>query len=379
MSGAHFSAFDATAYLRPGFIGSLVDADHLNQIDTIINADPQATKTYTVVVTADANSQVHTYTVDNVAVRYTSDASGTKAEIIAGLLAAHNANGYARGRFTIASDGVDTLTLTGISPAVDSVVADSDSNLVTTLTRAAAAANTVAFGVACIRNGSSNDHYGDTGSVAYAAKFTAMVQTLTIAYTSGAVYRVDIEWRGRTYSASTIGATDLAATNAALLANINTAMAVAGTYNVTATSGASTTITLTSDIPGEGFGCSVSCTTAASLTLARTTVPVLSDINQCFAGISIASNDTEITTVAGDSAVYAANSGVSVLRKGRIRVYSSESPTPADSVFVKTTAGTDAGKFTKTQGSDTIFLPFARWALPAADDTSNSLAIVELF
>jgi len=221
MSGVHFSAFDASAYMPPGFIGSLVDADHLNQIDTVINADPQATKTYTVVVTADANSQVHTYTVDNVAVSYTSDASGTKAEIIAGLLAAHNAKGYARGRFTIASDGVDTLTLTGISPAVDSVVADSDSNLVTTLTRAAAAASTVAFGVACIRNGSSNDHYGDTGSVAYAAKFTAMVQTLTIAYTSGAVYRVDIEWRGRTYSASTIGATDLAATNAALFGQGN--------------------------------------------------------------------------------------------------------------------------------------------------------------
>lgn len=373
-----FRAADVQNLMIPGVIGLLVDADSA-ECETIINSDPQALKTYTVVVGTQANSRAYSYTVDGTTVSYTSDASGTKAEICNGLAAAHLVAPGARGQYTATSDGVDTVTLVAVHTDVDTTVATSDAYLTVTNTVAAADAATVPFGRACIKLGSSNGYGTDTGSTAYAAKFTAMVQTLTIAYTSGAVYQVDILWRGQWYSASTIGATDLAATNAALLANINTVMAVAGTYNVTATSGASTTITLTSDIAGEGFSVKASCTTAASLTLALTTVPVLSDITKCFAGVSVATLDNEVTTVEGSEAKYAANAGVQVMRKGRIMVASTESPTPLDKVYIITTAGSTQGTFTKTQGASTIHLPNARWVINPTAATANSIAILEIF
>lgn len=375
-----FRSSDVSDLMIPGVIGMLVDADSAD-VETIINSDPQALKTYTVVVGTQANSRAYSYSVDGTTVSYTSDASGTKAEICNGLAAAHLVAPGARGQYTATSDGVDTVTLAAVHVDVDTTVSTSDAYLTVTNTVAAAEAATVPFGRACIKLGSSNGYGTDTGCAAYAAKFTAMVQTLTIAYTSGAVYQVDIYWRGRWYSASTIGATDLAATNAALLANINTVMATAdgGAYNVTATSGASTTITLTSDIAGEGFAVKASCTTAASLTLALTTVPVLSDITKCFAGVSVMSLDNEVTTVEGTEAKYAANAGVQVMWKGRIMVASTESPTPADKVYFITTAGSTQGTFTKTAGAATVYLPNARWVVNPTAATANSLAILEIF
>ncbi len=374
------SALGVGARMPLGVIGALVDVNYLDALDTLINSDPQAVQVYTVVVDAATDSTAYSFSVDGNTISFTSGVGTTKALIAAGLLADFNATAAARGRYSGATDGVDTLTFTAVNADIDLVISDSDARLTTTETVAPAAANTIGFGLGILNLQSSDGEGADTCALVYAAKLTAQVDTLTVDYAVGESYTVTIAIDGETYQIGPVAATvDDATTSAAIATAIN-AMMPANT--VIATNPAATSVVLTAEVAGKAFKTTpglVSGTTAR-LSLAHTTSGPLTDINLCFAGISVYSTDTEALVVEGDVAAYAANSGVKVMRKGRIYVSNSEDPTTSDKVYVQTsTSGGLQGTFTKTASSTTLLLTNARWRTVPSRAGTVDLAVIELF
>lgn len=371
------SALQVSRRLLAGVIGQPVDADYLNACDTYINADPQAVQVYTVVLTAETNNATYTFTCDGQTISYTADGSATYAEVGAGLLAAFNANAHARGLF-VATFATDTLTLTAVNTAIDVVVSDSDSKITTTEVTAPAGATAVRFGVGIVNLGTTNDEGTPLGAEVYAAKLTAQVDTLTVVYAANERYYVEIDIPGQTPVSVDVAAdTDTAGTTTAIVTAINLRMP---SNTVLAASSVSGTITLTSEIPGQGFvtGVGTVSGTASRLSVSSN-APMLSSLPRWFAGISTMTLDTSIATIAGTEAKYDANSGVIVLRKGRIYVENSQTPGVNDKVYVETVAGTTQGKFFNSSSATRIFVPNARWHAVPSRTSSENLAIVELF
>jgi len=372
------SALQVSKRLLAGVTGQPVDADYLNAMDTYINADPQAVQVYTVVIDTVTNSATYTFTCDGRTITYTADGSTSNAEIGAGLLAAFNADAHARGLF-VATFDTATLTLTAVNTAIDVVVSDSDAKLTTTEVTAPAGATAVRFGVGIVNLGTTNDEGTPLGAEVYAAKLTAQVDTLTVVYAASELYLVTIAIAGQAPLQVAVSAdTDTATTTTAIVTAINNIMPA---NTVLAASSVSGTITLTAEIPGQGFVTSVGTKTgtASRLSVAGTTRTMLTDLPRWFAGISTMTLDTSIATIAGDEAKYDANSGVIVLRKGRIYVENSQTPSVNDKVYIETVAGTTQGKFFNSSSATRIYVPNARWHAVPSRTSSENLAIVELF
>jgi hypothetical protein len=371
-----FRARDVSARLPIGVIGQLVDADYLNQIESYVNSDPQAVQTYTVTVDAVTNGAVYTFSVDSSTITYTADSSATNTEIVAGLLAAVNEDPYARGMFVPTATSATVLTLTAIDPDIDAVVSDSDAKLTTAETVAPASAAVVHFGRALVDLQTDNDEGSSLVAEVYAAKMTAQVDTATITYAAGEVYSIGIAIPGQTPLQVNVAANTDSNTTAT---DIRTAINAIMPASTVIAAGSTNVVTLTSEIAGQPFVTSVGLKsgTIARLALVNTTSGPLTDINQCFAGISIMMLDNEIPTIGGTEASYAANSGVSALRKGRIYVENDENPTTSDKVYIKTVAGSTQATFTKTSSSTTLLLSGATWGrIPSRADSTGIAMIV---
>tara|TARA_R110000868_G_scaffold362511_2_gene624660 strand:- start:2144 stop:3283 length:1140 start_codon:yes stop_codon:yes gene_type:complete len=377
MSNIHIQGRDIQSRILVGVVGQLVDADPLNDLVTIINSDPQALQTYTVTVTTVTNSATYTFTADGTDISYTADSSATDAEIVAGLKAAFDAEPTVRGMFTSAATSATVLTLTAIGPEIDIVMSDADSKLTTTETVAPANAAVVNFGRAIINLQTSNDEGTDCGGEVYAAKLTAQVDTATITYAAGEAYYFTIDIPGQTPLMVGIAAnTDSNTTATDIRAAINAIMPA----NTVVAAGSTNVVSLTSEIAGQPFTTTVGLKTGtiSRLALVHTTSGPLTDINQCLAGISVMTLDNEIPTIGGDSASYPANSGVVVLNKGRIYVNNSEAPTTSDKVYVKLTAGSTQGEFTKTPASTNVLWGRASWGTIPSRTSGDDLAVIKL-
>lgn len=359
----------------PGYvIGGAVDASYLDSVGTLVNADPQAKQVYTIVIDTVTNSATYTFYVNGIAVSYTADSSTSAAEIGAGLIAAAEADPNVYGLFSFSFDTA-TITATAQSFGTDILIYDTDAKLTTTETVAPADAAEVPFGrgVLNLQTFGSNTET-PYGSLVYAAKLQAMVQTLTVAYTSGKAYEVIIGVDGQEYIIYVVAATDLATLTTALVTDINGYMPA---NTVLASSGAAGTVTLTAEVPGKAFTVAMGAqTTAANMSIAQTTVGPLTDINRCFAGVAL-SNYTQPGTVVGQSqSSYVANQAMGVINRGRVAVYSEQTVTTADKVYVETAAGADSGKFFNTSSATRLILSGAKWQPRVAFDSSNINVIV---
>jgi len=365
-----------------GVYGQVVDAASWPsaQIADFVNSDPQAVQTYTVVIDTVTNSATYTFTVDGETITYTADSSTSAAEIGAGLLDAVNANGHVRGMFVPTFD-TSTLTLTAINPSIDVLASDSDAKLTTTETVAPAAASTVGFGLGIVDLGTTNDEGTPLGTVVYASKLAAQVSTITLTQVSSESYGVSITINGQIRSTYVATAGSLALTTTALVTAINNMMDAftAGTTVVAASSVAGT-ITLTAEVKGTPFTAGVSSISGlpGTISIANTTITPLTDINRWWGGVSVKTDDTEITTVGGESAAYAPNSGFMALKKGRIFVQSDETPTASNSVYVETLAGDTKGRFYTTASTTRILVPGARWFPMPSRSSGQGLAMLDL-
>lgn len=360
----------------PGYvIGGAVDASYLDSVGTLVNADPQAKQVYTIVIDTVTNSATYTFYVNGIAVTYTADSSATAAEIGAGLIADAESDPNVYGLFSFTFD-TSTITATAQSFGTNILVYDTDAKLTTTETVAPADAAEVPFGrgVLNLQTFGTNTET-PYGSAVYAAKLTAQVDTFTVDYAASQLYLFTIKVDGQQFDFDVLADTDDATTSAAIAAAINGRMAA---NTVIATNPSATSVVLTAEVAGKAFVTSVGTrsATAANLTLVNTTSGPLTDINQCFAGVAL-SNYTQPGTVVGTpQSSYVANQAMGVINRGRVAVYSEQTVTTSDKVYIETTAGADAGKFYNTSSATRLILSGAKWQPRVAYDSTNINVLV---
>jgi len=350
-----------------GVNGEPTKAYDEDNFSTLINKNPQAKQTHTVTVTADANTQAHVVTINGTAISFTSDASGIKAEIAAGLAAAINASPYVRGVVSAVTDGIDTVTVTSTYPGLAFTLTESDANLTNSAGTTNASASAVPFGVGVIGLGGYSADGEEYGAVPLAANLTAQVDTLTVVYEAGTTYEIGIEIEGERFSVGVVATVDTASTCTAIAAAINARMesALAGAGNSVIASGASgTTVTLTAEVKGKAFVTSIGTTTgtASKLSLANTVATDTTDIMRCLAGVTTATYDEEVTTVEGTAVSYPANAGMKVLKRGSIWVTTAETPAVGSAVFIETTTGDTCGRLYAATSATRIKLPLDRFS-----------------
>jgi len=131
------------ANARAGMLGA---AGHI--ADSFSNATRQRNL---VVVTTAADSEVFTITINGAAITYTSDASGTKAEISAGLVAAINA--HAQAAYVTAIDLVESLEIeSDIIGTAYTITVTNPATGVLTLSTLTTNTTTIGFGLWVVRD-----------------------------------------------------------------------------------------------------------------------------------------------------------------------------------------------------------------------------------
>lgn len=358
---------DVRRRLRPGLAGMIAMLGAVSF--SVANVGAQAAQVGTILVDTAANDTAYTVSLNGVSISITSDASATKPEIAAALAAAINASPYVRGVVSATSDGVDTVTVTGLWPGVSFTLTDADGNLTTTAAAtAAAAAESVPFGRLVVADGFDADEGNDrTGGLARASRFTAQVASGVVTYAASFLYHVTVTYEGIVYAVDVPANTD-AGTTAGL---IRTALTTALAALPLTVGGATDTFTITADTAGDEFLVGVNGNVALTDTRDADT-----SINLAAIGVAAHRYDEEIAAVAGTSAEYPANVTMQAVRRGAVWVDSTESPTAADPVYVDLSAGATAGRFYTAAGTDRVKLAHARWIRDAnAPDDLALLAV----
>lgn len=369
---------------RPGVAGMLVDLDRNNQeIDLLINSDPQGDELYTLVVDTATDAEV--YGVDltdplTVDVNYTATAAD-KAVIALGMANAWNAAPQARAMAIALSDGVDTVTYTGTYPGVAFVMAEADNAGKMTLTNTtnAAEAATVPFGRAMVATSFQAGEPDQLGVLAKSSALAARVSTLTITYAAGERYAVGVTVNGQRYSVNVLADTDDDTTAAAINTAIN-AMLPADTVISTV---ATNVVTLTAELAGQYFDVDLGLVsgTTARMVLADTTNTPSCDFNQVFAGVSLWTYDEQQLAIASESAEYAKNAGVEVLRRGAVWVANTETLVAQSKVYVELDGtGSNAGKLYSTNSATRVLVDpaVARWQRSDGASSDADVAVLRL-
>jgi hypothetical protein len=180
---------------------------------------------------------------------------------------------------------------------------------------------------------------------------------------------------GVSYSGQIAADTDSTTTAAALVAAVNAQMPA----NTVLASNALGVVTLTAEVPGLAFSISAGTKsgTAARAVQADVTVGPLSDINRCFAGAAISTYNQPGVTVGVANNSYIANSAMGVLSRGQVVVYSEQTVTTSDKVYIETSAGANQGLFYNTSTATRLQLTGATW-IPRPSYDSSTLNIVSL-
>lgn len=379
-SGISQRANDVRARRPQAKIGALAASQMSDIVRTLVNENPQAVQISEIAVNDHTDSHEYVVVIDGVEVSYTSDASATVAEIANGLAAAVEVEPRVRGQVTAESDGVDTVTLTGLTYGMsfDVSTEDATGDLAITTPTSASEAEAVAFGLGVISTGMVTDEAYQTGILVSSSQLTAQVDTLTIVYAAAEVYYVTITVDGQTYQFGVVADTDTATTCTAIAAAINAQMP-ANTVIASGVSG--TTVTLTAEVAGKAFVTSVGTKsgTASRNSLAHTTAGLTTDVARAFAGVSLYTTDESNVTVAGDDVVYPANAGMMVVARGDVWVECSESPNYGDPVYIGT-GTSEKGMFFASSSSTRILLPKDKvfWLRAARADANDNIAVLRL-
>jgi hypothetical protein len=379
MNGIHQGVSDVRSRPQQGKVGDLVYANHHVKTRTLINKAPQAEQVGSIVIDTATNDFLYQVTINDVLVEYQADAGTSKIEIANGLADAINAEPLVRGQIEAESDGVDTITLTGLWPGVEFSAEETSAPTKMTVSEADTAADSadpVPFGRLVLSTG-YDDEGTEQGRLAVAAALAAQVATLTVDYVATELYGVEVEIDGERYGVEVAADTDDATTSAAIMAALNLKLPA---NTVVATNPSATTVVLTAEVAGKAFKVSTwqKIGTAASLSVAHTTATKETDINRVAAGVSIYALDEEITTVGGTAVEYPANAGVRVLKNGVIWVACDEAVSPGDAVYVETAAGADAGKFFKASSATRIKVPWAVWERDEFSTSSDGIAALRI-
>lgn len=342
-----------------GRAGALAD-NEFHDIINLINEDPLAAQVDTLTIDTATNSHTYTITIEDIAISYTADASATKPEITAGLKAAVLDEPVVSGLFTIADDGVDTLTFTAVQAGVGWTTTESDAKMTLVNTTANDEADPVGFGLAIVGD-SASDKYGKLGKTANLATKTV---TLTPVVGNDTIYNVNVKFRGVDYLST------YTSDGTATAKEIVEGVALAINTNMPANSVVATeddaVLTLTAEIAGEPFTIGFD---EALWAYAETVATVFTDINRCFRGVSL--QDMGQETDSDGVTQYAGGSVMKVLDKGRVIVATAAEVSFGDHVYVTATGG-----FTKTAGADTPRLDpnLARWV----KSLSSTLAVLKV-
>src|SRR5690554_1273378 len=138
----------------PGKVGLAYDL-HAEEID-FTNSHPQAAQASTVKVNATvADLDEFTLSVNGITLSVTAGAADTKITIADALEALVNGDPVVRGNVAAESDGIDTVTLTGVLPGEPFTI-DVTGKLTKATTTTAAAAAPIPFGRLCVRGAASD-------------------------------------------------------------------------------------------------------------------------------------------------------------------------------------------------------------------------------
>lgn len=379
MSDSFFErAGDVSADRPPRFIGDVLRAALLRDG---INTGDQAAQVTTVAIPASPdNSTAYAVVINGVSCGYTTDGSATQAELGAGLVAAIEAQGAARGVASPAYAG-STLTLTGVWPGVAFTVTASGGSGggaigTPSTSTSAASADGIEFGRLLIRSGT--DGKGNV-KVKKAGGLTAQVMTFTIASATGGVFSGEVEVNGKVYQwGSEVHDTDAATT----AENIKDAINAAVPANTVLATRSTADVVLTAEVAGCEFEASISATGAAgaSATKAYTTGPsIATSLARAAFGISQRRLDVENETVAGADPAFDANAVVPCLRRGAICVQRDTSETVAagDEVYVSVASGS-YGRFYNSAGANRVWISPELLVWDEGEDSSTSFGIATI-
>ena len=368
---------------RPAVAGMRATTNFLDRLLVLINANPQAKELYTLVVDTATNSEdygVNLTDPNDASVVYSADAGTSKAEIADGLEEAWNESPLCRAIAVAASNGVDTVTFTGVYEGVAFTMEEDENAAKITLTNTtnAAEADSVAFGRGIVSLSVEADEADEYGILAKSSALTAQVETLAVTYAAGELYGVSIEIEGEEYGVEVAADTDTATTHAAIVAAINAIMPA----NSVLAAGASPSVTLTAEVAGKGFKVKrwLKSGTVARLTLTHTTDGIETDITRCLRGVSLYTYDEAAQTVGGDDPAYPANAGVEVIGKGLVWVENTQSPSMGDDVYIELGVTADNGKFFNTSSATRVKLPssIAQWRRSEFADSDGGVALLAI-
>ncbi len=353
------------------------------------NSTPQAVKIVTVTVTDQGDDDDVIITVNGKDVTYNTGTGKSLATIGAELAAAINAEPLA-GAVAVASFDTATLTLTGRYPGLDwsvSIASDPDSVLsAVTTTQSAAEAEAVPFGRAVIYTGRNTGESEMLVGLAKSSLFTAQVQTLSIAYISGAkitvsVYEVRGGQRIHLRSVTETSASSQDATIDALIANLNAELP-ANTVNVTADNASATAAIFTAEIPGFEFDVEYSIgdegASIPAVTKSLTTGPNRStSIHRALVGISCQSPMDPSPTIGGTEGSYAGNAGVIIANKGWLWVESAQAPVFGDDIYVELGVSADNGQLFTTSSATRVALSRSalKWEMDGVTSADGIAAV----
>lgn len=388
-------------------VGDLVDRDTLNRLVDLMNSEGGLAQTTTIAVNAATNSGDYTLTfalldddgetIFTEDVEFTADASATVAEVGAGIVAAINANPFAR-MYALASFSTPTITIQGLTENQSFTVTRTGAAALTDLgaptnSVTAAADETIPFGRAIITQGYGSDpnEANERGALPLSTRFTAQVATVTPVYGAGSDTSVRIRdmHTGRII-ADTIMRHDtgLADLIAELVLELNTQLPA---NSVLAANVAGTSMTLTAEKPGFEFDVEVGtgegvAATPSTVALAYTTGPSrATSILRSFRGITLRAEDEAAASIGGQTTGYGTNEVVKALREsdGGVWIQSSETPTAGGDVWVETTAGTTLGRLYTTASATRLLLArngvgIANFERGARSGSGDNIAAVSL-
>lgn len=320
-----------------------------------------AIKVVTVTVTAAVNDQLHTMLVNGATITFTSDASGTKAEIATGLTAAVNASAVA-GAAVHAVATATTIVLTAFNRGNDFAFSESDSNLTSAVTTAAADPTDLGFGLG-VQNHASKD-----GHVQLPGLGTAQILTATPTHVNDTSYGLtlafDATGDGQDEIYTSFMTSDGSATVKEILDELTIQLNRALPANTVVVTDDDAIMTLTSEQAGMSFTLTGTAGTTGTWTFAVSTA----NVREPFMGVSL---HTQLAESSDETGVYEGGTIANIGQKDivvAVRLDASQTPTVGDLVWCRATAGATetAGAFRTTQdATDCVPCSNCRWVAPS--------------
>lgn len=344
--------------LTPGVAGQIADTGERDVV-SLVNDNPRTAQVSTITVDTATNSATYTWTIDGVELTYTADSSTSAAEIVAGIVAAINADPIAGAKCTAAATSSTVVTLTARVGGVSFSVSDSDAKLTSATTTANDTADTIGFGLAVL---SDDDGIGTQATACDSSLLSAAEIVVTPTAVNSATYNLHIEFNGSVYGASYTA--DGSATVKEIVEGLAAAVNAAVPASTVLATEDDSVLTLTSEI----VGATLKVYVGANLVAAPISGDNLSDV---FAGITLLDHARPI-----EDAGYVGGSAMSVLRDGRVIVETEDDVSGKRDVYVRVASTGTLGALRGSAATGCIKLD--RSVCRFVERLSSTLAVVEV-